>query len=47
MNKEELITKLVDLLDTVEMQKQENFDDTEIEDLVVEAGIPISRRIGE
>lgn len=43
MTKEELITRLVDLLDTVEDTNQEDFDDDEIEDLICEAGIPITR----
>lgn len=43
MTKEEFIIRLVDLLDTVEDTDQETFDDEEIEDLVVEARIPITR----
>jgi len=43
MTKKELITRLVDLTNTVEDTDQESFDDGEVEDLVVEAGIPITR----
>lgn len=43
MTKEEFITRLVDLADTVEDTDQDDFDDDEVEDLVVEAGIPITR----
>lgn len=43
MTKEELITRLVDLLNTVEDADQEDFDDGEIEDLILEARIPITR----
>lgn len=43
MTKEELITRLVDLLDTIVNTNQDNFDDGEIEDLVCEARIPITR----
>jgi len=42
MTKDELIIRLVDLTDTVEDANQETFDDGEIEDLVEEAGIPIT-----
>lgn len=42
MKKEELLTRLYDLIDDVEHADQESFDDQEIEDLVVEAGIPIT-----
>lgn len=45
MTKEELITRLYDLIDDVEHANQENFDDGEIEDLVAEARIPITRNI--
>ena len=44
MTKEEFITRLVDLTDTIEDIDQDDFDDGEVEDLVVEAGIPITRR---
>jgi len=37
---------LIDLLDTVEDTDQDSFDDGEIEDLLVEAGIPITRDRG-
>ena len=43
MTKEEFITRLVDLTDIVEDADQDTFNDDEIEDLVVEAGIPITR----
>lgn len=43
MTKEELIIRLVDLLDTIEDTDQDEFDDGEIEDLVCEANIPITR----
>lgn len=43
MTKEELLTRLYDLIDTVEDTDQDNFDDEEIEDLIVEARIPITR----
>jgi len=43
MTKEEFITRLVDLTDTVEDADQDDFNDDEVEDLVVEAGIPITR----
>lgn len=46
MKKEELEQKVINLLDTIEEDKREEFDDTEIEDLVVEAGIPTSRTSG-
>lgn len=46
MIKEELITRLVDLTDTVEYADQESFDDEEIEELVLEAGIPITLSTG-
>lgn len=42
MTKEELITRVVDLLDTIEDTAQDSFDDDEIEELVVEARIPIT-----
>ena len=41
--KEELITRLCDLIDDVEYSDQESFDDEEIEDLISEARIPIPR----
>jgi len=43
MTKEEFITRLVDLTDTIVNTDQDDFDDDEVEDLVVEAGIPITR----
>lgn len=43
MVKEELITRLYDLIDDIELTNQEDFDDGEIEDLIVEARIPITR----
>ena len=46
MKKDELEQKVVDLLDAIEDDEREDFDDTEIEDLVVEAGIPTSRTLG-
>lgn len=46
MTKEELITRLVDLLDTVEDSAQDEFNDEEIEDMVLEARIPITRSNG-
>ena len=42
MIKDELLTRLYDLIDDVEHANQENFDDEEIEDLVCEARIPIT-----
>lgn len=46
MTKEELITRLCELLDTVEDDNRESFDDGEIEDLICEARIPITRSNG-
>jgi len=43
----ELITRLCNLLDTIEDASQESFDDGEIEDLILEAGIPITRSNGK
>jgi len=43
ITKDEFITRLYDLVDTVEHADQESFDDGEVEDLVVEARIPITR----
>ena len=43
MTKEELITRLYDLIDDVEHTDQENLDDEDIEDLISEARIPITR----
>ena len=46
MKKEDLISRLCDLLDTVDYSDQKDFDDGEIEDLIVEARIPITRANG-
>ena len=46
MKKDELEQKVINLLDTIEEDERDEFDDTEIEDLVVEAGIPTSRSCG-
>lgn len=46
MAKEELITRVVALLDTIEDTPQDEFDEGEIEDLIVEEGIPITRSNG-
>jgi len=46
MTREELIIRLYDLTDDVEHINQESFDDGEIEDLIVEARIPIARSNG-
>ncbi len=43
MKKEELISRLYDLIDDVEHVNQEDFDAAEIEDLILEARIPITR----
>ncbi len=42
MKKEDFIERLCDLLDTVEEDTQQDFNDEEIEDLIVEAQIPIT-----
>lgn len=44
--KEELLLRLYDLTDAVEHACQESFDDGEIEDLIVEAKIPITQSNG-
>lgn len=45
MIKEELIDKIVNLLGTIEDSPQKSFDDIEIEDMILEAGVPITREI--
>ena len=42
MKKEEFIERLCNLLDTVEADERKDIDDGEIEDLIVEARIPIT-----
>ena len=42
MKKEEFIERLCNLLDTVEEDTRQDFNDEEIEDLIVEAQIPIT-----
>ncbi len=41
MKKNELIERLCNLLNTIELDSHKDFDDEEIEDLIVEARIPI------
>lgn len=45
LTKDEFIERLIDLLDTVEDSSQDTFDEGEIEDLITEARIPITRSI--
>lgn len=42
MKKETLIERLVDLLNTIEIDKREDFEDEEIEELIIEARLPIT-----
>lgn len=42
MKKEELIERLSDLIDTIEDDDREDFENREIEELIVEARIPIT-----
>ena len=42
MKKEDFLERLCDLLDTVEEDARQDFDEGEIEDLIVEARIPIT-----
>lgn len=46
MTKKEFISRLDDLLYDVENSTKTNFDDGEIEDLIIEARIPITRSNG-
>lgn len=41
MNKQDLITRLIDATNVIEDEEQNTFDAGEIEDILVEAGIPI------
>ena len=45
MTKDELIRRLCNLLDEVDIDMRQDFDDVEIEDLIVEAGLPTSRTL--
>jgi len=46
MTKDELIKRICNLLDEIDIDMRQDFDDDEIEDLIVEAGLPTSRTIG-
>ena len=46
ITKEEFLDRLYDLIDDVEHSDQDSFDDQEVEDLICEARIPITRSNG-
>ena len=43
MKKDELIKRLLDAVDDIEAIDQDDFDNGEIEDILVEARLPIAR----
>ncbi len=43
MKKDELIKRLLDAVDDVEVAEQDDFDNGEIEDILIEARLPIAR----